>query len=105
MKIIYVSLIIIIIAIIISYNKIEELNHTIIISNNQFIPNSITIQKNDYIRWINRDNLTHSIYSSLFDSKILNKYEEFKHKFNKSGKYEYICQIHPNIKGLINVVD
>jgi plastocyanin len=105
MKLIYISLILIILTLIYSCNIKEELNHEIIISNNQFIPSSITIQKGDSIRWINRDNITHSIYNTEFDSKILKKYEEFKQSFHKSGKYEYICQIHPNLKGSIIVLN
>ncbi|MDJ0269504.1 MAG: cupredoxin domain-containing protein [Aigarchaeota archaeon] len=66
-----------------------------------FSPNTLEINVGDYVRWINRDSVTHTVTSektpvggSGFDS-VLSPGKSFRTRFTKAGEYDYYCTIHP----------
>lgn len=80
-------------------------NNIVIISikNFQFNPTSITIKSGTTIRWINEDSASHTIKSNDFNSEKLVTGKEFEFVFSKPGTYDYICGLHPSMKGRIIV--
>ncbi len=74
-----------------------------------FLPGSIVIRTGDSIKWINQDNVGHTVTSTYFNSGMIwpkNSAEgssTFTHKFDKSGTYSYFCQIHPYMSGTVYV--
>lgn len=76
------------------------------IKNFSFVPEAITIKKGETIEWINRDPVQHNAVSQgLFSSEVLNQDQIFSFKFENTGTYDYICTIHPSMKGKVTVVD
>ena len=61
--------------------------------------------------WKNNDNELHTVVSGdprngpdgIFDSSILNPRQNFSHKFNTAGTYDYFCMIHPWMDGKVIV--
>lgn len=78
--------------------------NTIIIKNFAFNPATLTVNKGTTVTWTNEDAATHTISSDQFTSSSnLNKGDSYKFQFNTTGTYNYICGIHPNMKGTIVV--
>jgi plastocyanin len=71
----------------------------------KFTPADVTINVGDTIVWTNEDSVPHTVESSdgTLRSDQLDKSDSFSYKFTKSGKYSYICGIHPSMKGSVTV--
>lgn len=54
--------------------------------------------------WTNTAPTAHTIYADWAKSDILNTGDTFEHTFDKPGKYEYQCGLHPAMVGTIEVV-
>lgn len=83
-------------------NQSEELNK-ISIENFAFNPPVLNIKVGDAVAWVNRDSSIHTVDSDIFKSGNLNTGESFEFKFNTQGNFDYICGIHPSMKGKIIV--
>ena len=72
-----------------------------------FNPPFIIIKKGTTITWVNNDENNHQILNSeeFFDSGIIKPKQKFSYKFNKSGVFNYSCQITPKLKGRIVVTE
>jgi amicyanin len=74
------------------------------IKNFAFDPATITLKVGTTVTWINEDSASHTITSEgKFDSGILNKGDTFSYTFNEAGTFEYICTLHPKMKGRVIV--
>jgi plastocyanin len=81
--------------------------------NNQFyVPETITILKDEKVKWINEDNTLHTVTSGLpgesnlgsaFDSNFLAAGETFEHLFQTKGLFKYFCTLHPDMIGKVEV--
>jgi len=80
-----------------------EQPETITIKEFTFNPDRLTIKKGTTVTWINNDSATHKISSDSFNSQNFNKGEKFEFQFNETGTFDYICGIHPSMKGTIIV--
>ncbi len=76
---------------------------SISIKNYSFNPNSTTVSAGTTVIWTNNDPMAHQIKSDTFNSAVLNSGETFQFTFNIPGTYNYICSIHPSMKGKIIV--
>lgn len=79
----------------------EALNITI--QNFLFNPAELSIKKGDTVTWTNQDSMAHKISGNGFQSDALNKGQSFSFTFNTAGTFDYICSIHPSMKGKIIV--
>lgn len=87
-----------------SWQKIENtLNQSVSIKNFAFSPKNLTIKTGTTVIWINEDSAPHSIKSDNFNSEIFSKGESYQFRFNSAGVYNYICGVHPSMKGKIIV--
>jgi len=69
----------------------------------KFQPDHITIKSGDTVTWTNMDSAPHDVKFKDFESKNLNKGEQYSKTFDKPGTYDYICEIHPYMKGQVVV--
>ena len=80
-------------------------------SDKGFQPKTLTIRKDEFVKWINNDNVIHAIASGtpangpdgIFDSSSLSPKAIFYFKFEKQGTFDYFDMIHPWLIGSIIV--
>lgn len=69
-------------------------------------PDPITISVGQTVTWTNQDSAPHTVTAqdrALLQSGTLNQGETFTQTFDKPGTYEYFCEFHPNMKGVLIV--
>jgi plastocyanin len=49
------------------------------------------------------DSSMHDVSGTDFKSSMLQKGDSYEHQFTKSGAYDYVCSVHPGMKGTIIV--
>jgi plastocyanin len=76
------------------------------IDNFTFAPKDLTIPAGTVVRWINRDDIPHTVVSddkTTFKSKALDTDDSFSYTFTKPGTYSYFCSIHPKMTAKVTV--
>jgi len=75
------------------------------IDNFSFSPPTATIPVGGTVTWMNKDDVPHNIVSTTHDFKspVLDTDEQFSHRFDKPGGYEYFCSLHPKMTGRVTV--
>ncbi|HET9184061.1 MAG TPA: cupredoxin family copper-binding protein [Candidatus Angelobacter sp.] len=75
------------------------------IDNFSFTPANATVPVGSQVRWVNRDDIPHTVASDdgLFKSKALDTDDQFTYSFTKPGTYRYFCSLHPKMTGTIVV--
>ena len=83
----------------------ERLPVEIKIDNFSFTPATVTIAAGTRVRWVNHDDIPHTVVSEdkSFKSSALDTNEDFTYDFTKSGTYTYFCSIHPKMTGRVIV--
>jgi plastocyanin len=81
---------------------------TIDISKFAFGPKEITIAPGSKVRWINHDEVPHTVASvqgqeKVIASKGLDTDDRFELAFPKEGDYAYYCTVHPFMTGVVHV--
>jgi len=81
-------------------NKVE-------ISDVKYKPAKLKIKKGEKVVWTNRDDRDHTVVShdkaKTLNSGKIAAGETFEFTFDKPGTYEYGCEYHPRMKGVIEV--
>jgi len=79
--------------------------HDVVVDNFSFAPAMTSVPAGTTITWTNRDDVPHNIVSTerKFKSPVLDTDEQFLHRFDKPGTYNYFCSIHPKMTGQIVV--
>ena len=80
--------------------------YTLDAKNFQFTPQTLTLNVGDSITWTNGDQATHTVTSNsgnIFNSGYLQPGQSYTFTFNTSGVYNYYCQMHPSMRGVITV--
>ena len=82
------------------------------LSHNSFMPGTLVVSKGTTVTWTNLDTVTHTVESGthdepfdLFDSGSLNPGASFSYTFDKEGAFEYHCDPHPYMIGIVVVQD
>jgi len=75
------------------------------IDNFKFAPNVLTVPKGATITWVNRDDIPHSVVvpSLGFHSHPMDTDGTTTFTFNQPGHYDYLCGLHPFMKGQVIV--
>ena len=70
-----------------------------------FDPRIIEVSQGAEVTWRNADPTEHTVTASGggFASVILDEGAVFKHRFDRTGTFEYRCEIHPDMKGQVKV--
>jgi plastocyanin len=72
----------------------------------KFNPGKVTVDKGGTVTWTNDDSVGHDVTGDKFNSGGAGNIEPgktFAHKFAKAGTYDYVCTVHPGMKGTIKV--
>ena len=71
----------------------------------QFRPGHLEAKAGTKVRWINQDDIPHTVVASdrSFKSKVLDSDERFSFTFTKPGEYGYFCGLHPHMTGKVIV--
>ena len=78
--------------------------HTVAIDGTRYVPEVLTVKRGDSVTWVNKDPFPHTVTSGkAFDSASLGAGRSWTYVARKSGRYEYICSLHPNMKGTLVV--
>lgn len=75
-----------------------------------FAQPNITIKAGTKVTWTNADSARHDVVADGeapegFGSELLAKGESYSFTFTEPGMTMYLCQPHPYMKGMINVVE
>ena|SRR5579871_3642076 len=78
---------------------------TVLIRNDAFSPQTLTIRVGQTVEFANRDDDAHTVTAvdGSFDSKGLDTNGFWRHAFTRPGTYAYFCALHPFMKGTIVV--
>jgi plastocyanin len=73
--------------------------------NECFIPNIAHVTVGGTVTWKNADTAAHTAteMESKFDSSLLAAGAEYSHTFSEAGTFEYMCIVHPWMKGTVIV--
>jgi plastocyanin len=80
-----------------------QAQNQISIKNFAFGPAVLNIQVGDTVTWVNNDSATHRIKGGNFESSDMANGQSYSFKFTSAGTFDYICSIHPSMKGTIIV--
>ncbi len=79
---------------------------TVDIVNFAFQPAALTVGLNATVVWTNRDIAAHTVtFNDGPDSGTLNTNDTFSRVFATPGTYNYICNIHPSMTGMVTVLE
>jgi len=81
----------------------EKTITTVIIKNFAFEPAIVTISAGDTLLFVNEDSAPHTATADAFNTDRLNVGESASIAITSAGTYEYICAIHPSMKGTVIV--
>jgi plastocyanin len=78
---------------------------TVTIAGFKFNPDTVTAAPNASITWTNDDSAPHQVVvgAKNLTTPVLNKGQSAELKIADAGSYDYICGIHPSMKGKIVV--
>jgi plastocyanin len=71
-----------------------------------FRPAKLTTHVGDIVVWTNKGDVPegHTVTGDGLDSGVFKEGETFSHKFSKAGTVSYVCTLHPNMKGSVEVL-
>lgn len=81
------------------------------IVNYSYNPQSISVKAGTNVTWTNMDSEGHTVtvgahgggHMAAIDSGMMNQNQSFTYTFNTPGTYEYHCDPHPPMMGIITV--
>jgi plastocyanin len=70
-------------------------------------PDPVTVQAGGKVIWLNQDSAPHTATAEdgSFDTGTLEEGKLKSETFKQAGTYDYICQIHPDMHGVVEVVE
>lgn len=69
---------------------------------NRFEPEVIEVAAGDTVTWTWNGSAPHDVDGDGFASEVQNS-GTFQHTFDSAGEYEYVCNIHSGMRGLVVV--
>lgn len=69
-------------------------------------PDPVTIEEGGKVTWVNRDSAPHTATADdgSFDTETLEEGKLKSETFKGAGSYPYFCEIHPDMRGTVEVV-
>jgi plastocyanin len=81
----------------------EDGGPTVAIQDLAYTPERLTIQAGATVTWVWRDGaIAHDVKGDGFKSEVITE-GTFRHRFTEPGTYDYVCTLHPNMTGTIEV--
>jgi plastocyanin len=76
---------------------------TVVIEDMAFEPETLTVEAGDTVTWVWNDGaIDHDVSGDGFKSKVMSE-GTFSHRFDEASTYDYVCSLHPNMTGTIEV--
>jgi plastocyanin len=76
---------------------------TVTIQDMAYSPDTLTVQAGTTVTWVWRDGaIAHDVKGDGFKSEVVSE-GTFGHRFDRPGTYDYVCSLHPNMTGTIEV--
>src|SRR5262245_60136564 len=76
---------------------------TVTIKNLAYTPATLTVQAGATVTWVWQDGaIAHDVKGNDFNSPVTAQ-GTFSHRFTTPGTYPYLCTLHPNMTGTIEV--
>jgi len=83
---------------------LAKTTHTVAMDGTRFIPETLTVKRGDRVVWVNKDPFPHTATADgTFDSKSIAAGHSWSYVAQKSGKFAYICTLHPGMNGTLVV--
>lgn len=76
---------------------------TVHMANRAFGPSSVTIAAGGSVTFVNDDDREHTATGDAFDTGVLNSGGRSTQRFASAGTFSFLCQIHPDMRGTVNV--
>jgi plastocyanin len=72
-----------------------------------FSPETVTVQVGGKVNWANEDAAPHTATADdgSFDTGTIEQDKRGNATFKQAGSFSYICEIHPEMKGTVEVVE
>jgi plastocyanin len=79
--------------------------HTVVMEGVAFAPAALTVRAGETVTWVNKDAFPHTATSQdrSFDSGEIAAARNWKMVARKRGTFEYVCTLHPGMKGTLVV--
>jgi plastocyanin len=79
--------------------------HTVIMEGVAFAPAAVTVRAGDTVTWVNKDAFPHTATAQdrSFDSGEIPAARSWKIVARKRGAFDYVCTLHPGMKGTLVV--
>jgi plastocyanin len=70
-------------------------------------PDPVAVQVGGKVTWLNQDSAPHTATAEdgSFDTGALEQGKLKSETFKQAGTYEYVCQVHPDMHGTVEVVE
>jgi plastocyanin len=76
---------------------------TVTIQDMTYTPKTLTVPAGTTVTWVWNDGaIAHDVKGDGFRSKVIAD-GTFRHRFDQPGTYDYLCTLHPNMTGTIEV--
>ena len=77
----------------------------VVVDNFTFAPTPLTVKTGSMVTWVNHDDIPHSIVCPALQLKshTLDTDETFAYMFDKAGTFDYMCGLHPHMRGQVTV--
>jgi amicyanin len=72
----------------------------------RFSPSLLKVKAGEEVTWNQQDSMPHRLISSdgeALDSPTLGRGQSYSQRFDEPGTYDYVCSIHPSMRGTIQV--
>jgi plastocyanin len=77
---------------------------TVTIDALRYEPAAVTVARGETVVWVNKDPFPHTVTArGAFDSHEIAAGKSWKYTPRKTGTFDYICTLHPNMKGTLSV--
>ena len=88
-----------------SGSELASENITVRINGMRFEPSSITVKPGTTVTWIHGNSMPHTITGNAdgLRSSTLYGGQQYSHTFDATGRYDYVCDFHPSMKGSVIV--
>jgi plastocyanin len=83
----------------------REQEAEVVIDNFTFAPTPLMVSVGETVKWMNHDDIPHSIVCLALNVKshTLDTDDSFEHRFEQAGTFEYMCGLHPHMRGQVTV--
>jgi plastocyanin len=81
----------------------EDGGATVAIQDLAYTPKRLAVPAGTTVTWVWRDGaIAHDVKGDGFKSEVVTE-GTFRHRFTEPGTYDYVCTLHPNMTGTIEV--